>query len=185
MLYDSNPAALWLQQTFKKCNHPHSHLHAVPVCDARDVLLYDGPRVQLAGGVMRSGANDLHATLVRPARMNTHFEYLCASTHLYRCTLQGKARRGPRLKCVQPLAAAAPAAVCLPWHQCKHSCRNHLAAAPPLHEHLLPPRLHLPWHWQQLLLYTSSSGIAGCCPPGRTCGMAWLPRMLAGRSGGC
>eukprot|EP00882_Tetradesmus_deserticola_P022546 GHRQ01024464.1.p1 GENE.GHRQ01024464.1~~GHRQ01024464.1.p1 ORF type:complete len:138 (-),score=19.68 GHRQ01024464.1:144-533(-) len=43
------------------------HLYAVHVCYARDVLLYDGPGVQLAGGVVGCGANDLDTALVRPA----------------------------------------------------------------------------------------------------------------------
>jgi hypothetical protein len=37
------------------------------VRDACDVLLDDGPRVQLTGRVVRSGADDLHTTLVGPA----------------------------------------------------------------------------------------------------------------------
>ena len=44
---------------------PYHVLHAVSVRYSRDILLYDGPCIQLAGCVVCCGAYHLHTSLVR------------------------------------------------------------------------------------------------------------------------
>ena len=51
-------------QALQVCTFPHHVSHTISVCDARDVLLNDGPSIQLPSGVMGSGANDLHTTIM-------------------------------------------------------------------------------------------------------------------------